>query len=185
KNDAEPVIDTDGNPLLHRGKYYIMPSNWGPPGGGLRLGKTRNLNCPVTVLQDYNEAINGLPVKFNIREILPRTIFTDTELNIEFTEKPNCAENRAWSLFKGDDRGHKARVGIGGSNGHPGGEMLRGGFYGEQHGLRNGTYKLVFCRDGSSTCLDVGRYGNREGRRLGLSEAGELGVGFEKAGGGN
>nr|6JBP_B Chain B, Kunitz-type trypsin inhibitor-like 2 protein [Mucuna pruriens] len=163
---AEPVIDTDGNPLHRGGKYYIMPSIWGPPGGGLRLGKTENLNCPVTVLQDYSEVINGLPVEFNIRGILPRTIFTDTELNIEFTEKPNCAENSRWSLFE-DDKIHKAYVGIGDSEDHPDQEMLSGSFYIKKHGLRNNTYKLVFCRDGSSTCSDIGRYDNNEdGRRL-------------------
>ncbi|RDX60987.1 Kunitz-type trypsin inhibitor-like 2 protein, partial [Mucuna pruriens] len=46
KNDAEPVFDVGGNPLQLGGKYYILPAIRGPPGGGVRLGKTENSNCP-------------------------------------------------------------------------------------------------------------------------------------------
>lgn len=79
-NNVEQVLDTNGNPIFPGGTYYIMPAMFGPPGGGLKLSKTGNSDCPVTVLQDYSEVFHGLPVKFNIPGISPGIIFTGTSL---------------------------------------------------------------------------------------------------------
>lgn len=76
--DVEQVVDISGNPIFPGGTYYIMPSTWGAAGGGLKLGRTGNSNCPVTVLQDYSEIFRGTPVKFSIPGISPGIIFTGT-----------------------------------------------------------------------------------------------------------
>ncbi|XP_061351738.1 kunitz-type trypsin inhibitor-like 2 protein [Gastrolobium bilobum] len=166
-DDVEQVLDINGNPIFPGGKYYILPAIFGPPGGGVRLGKTGNSKCPVTVLQDYSEVIKGLPVKFSIPGISPGIIFTGTPLDIAFEKKPNCAESSKWLVFV-DNHIQKACVGIGGPEDHPGEQTLSGKFHIQKY--KRG-YKLVFCVSGSPTCLDIGRFDNGEGgRRLNLTE---------------
>jgi len=58
--------------------------------GGLTLNKIGNLELPVTVLQ--NIAVTGLRVKFSILKIRTSNILTGTDLKIESTKKPDCAE---------------------------------------------------------------------------------------------
>ncbi|KAJ1417259.1 Proteinase inhibitor I3, Kunitz legume [Sesbania bispinosa] len=166
-DDVEQVLDINGNPIFPGGKYYILPAIRGPAGGGVKLAKTGDSKCPVTVLQDYLEVVNGLPVKFSIPGISPGIIFTGTPLEIEFIKKPNCAESSKWLVFVDNDI-QKACVGIGGPEDHPGKQTLRGTFNIQKY--RFG-YKLGFCVTGSPTCLDIGRYDNGEGgSRLNLTE---------------
>ncbi|NP_001266050.1 kunitz-type trypsin inhibitor-like 2 protein-like precursor [Cicer arietinum] len=167
--DVEQVLDINGNPIFPGGKYYILPAIRGPPGGGVRLDKTGDSECPVTVLQDYKEVINGLPVKFVIPGISPGIIFTGTPIEIEFTKKPNCAESSKWLIFV-DDTIDKACIGIGGPENYSGKQTLSGTFNIQKYGSGFG-YKLGFCVKGSPICLDIGRYDNDEGgRRLNLTE---------------
>ncbi|RDY09568.1 Kunitz-type trypsin inhibitor-like 2 protein, partial [Mucuna pruriens] len=168
-DDVEQVLDIKGNPIFPGGTYYIVPAIRGPPGGGVRLGKTGNSKCPVTVLQDYSELVNGLPVKFTIPGISPGIIFTGTTLEIEFAEKPWCAESSKWVVFV-DNEIQKACVGIGGPQGHPGQQTFGGTFHIQKYGFG---YKLVFCITGSPTCLDIGKFDAQRGeggRRLNLTE---------------
>ncbi|RDY00730.1 Kunitz-type trypsin inhibitor-like 2 protein, partial [Mucuna pruriens] len=116
--------------------------------------------------------INGIPVEFNIPGVNPGVIFTGvTPLDIEFTKKPNCAENSQWSLFE-DNKIEETYVGIGGPGNHPGQQMLSGMFRIQKYGPQKyNSYKLVFCPDASSTCSNIGRYDNEEGgRRLVLTQ---------------
>ncbi|CAI8593515.1 unnamed protein product [Vicia faba] len=117
-NFVEQVLDVNGNPIFPGGRYYILPAIRGPPGGGLRLAKTGNSECEVTVLQDHHQVITGLPVKFSIPGISPGIIFTGTPIEIAFAEKPNCAESSKWLIFV-DDVVQKACVGIGGPENYP------------------------------------------------------------------
>nr|BBO25484.1 Kunitz-type protease inhibitor [Apios americana] len=168
-DDVEQVKDINGKPIFPGGTYYIMPAIMGPPGGGVRLGQTGNSECPLTVLQNYAEVDFGLQVKFKIPGISPGIIFTGTQLEIEFAEKPRCAESSKWSVFV-DNEIQKACVGIGGPEGHPGQQTFSGTFHIEKHRLG---YKLVFCMTGSPTCLDIGRFDANKGeggRRLNLTE---------------
>ncbi|XP_058773500.1 kunitz-type trypsin inhibitor-like 2 protein [Vicia villosa] len=159
-NFVEQVLDVNGNPIFPGGKYYILPTIRGPSGGGLRLGKTGNSECEVTVLQDHNEVNNGVPVKFSIPEISPGIIFTGTPIEIEFTEKPNCAESSKWLLFV-DDVFQKACVGIGGPENYPDFKTLSGTFNIEKHESGFG-YRLGYCVKDSPTCLDIGRSDGNE-----------------------
>ena len=62
-------------------------------------------------------------------------------------------------------------MGIGGPQDHPHQQIVSGTFNIQKNKIR---YKLVFCVTGSSTCLDIGVYDNRDlgehGRRLVLTE---------------
>ena len=165
--DSQQVLDINGNPIFPGREYHILPAIRGPPGGGVRLGSTGNSRCPVTVLQDYSEVVNGLPVKFTIPGVSTGEIFEGTPLEIEFTKKPNCAESSKWMVFV-DNEIQKACVGIGGPEDHPGQQTFPGTFSIQNYEFG---YKLVFCVAGSPTCLDIGRYDNGEGgRRLNLTE---------------
>jgi len=78
---SEQVFDTNGNPMFPGGKFYIMPAQFGAT-GGLRLAKTENSKCPLTVLQDYSDVVNGLPVKFIRLEAGIDIISTNIPLDI-------------------------------------------------------------------------------------------------------
>lgn len=169
-NFVEQVLDVNGNPIFPGGKYYILPAIRGPAGGGLRLAKTGNSECDVTVLQDYHEVINGVPVKFSIPGISPGIIFTGTSIEIEFTKRPNCAESSKWLIFV-DDVIQKACVGIGGPENYPDFKTLSGTFNIEKHESEFG-YRLGYCVKDSPTCLDIGRSDGNEdegGSRLNLT----------------
>ncbi|WVZ14559.1 hypothetical protein V8G54_012125 [Vigna mungo] len=62
----ERVLDVSRNPLETYLHYYIVPAIIGPEGGGLKLAKTGNSDCPLTVLQDKSELYQGKSVKFSI-----------------------------------------------------------------------------------------------------------------------
>ena len=166
--DAQQVLDAFGNPLVPGGEYYMVPAIFGPPGGGVRLGMTGNSRCPVTVLQDYSEVVNGMAVKFSIPGESTGEIFTGTPLEIEFTKKPKCAESSKWVVFVDSDI-QQAYVGIGGPEDHPDQQTLNGTFRIQK---QNYGYKLVFCVTRLPTCFDIGRFDNRAegGRRLVLTD---------------
>nr|P81726.1 RecName: Full=Subtilisin inhibitor CLSI-II; Contains: RecName: Full=Subtilisin inhibitor CLSI-III [Canavalia lineata] len=162
-NDVDVVMDASSKPIFPGGEYYIMPAIWGPPGGGVRLAKTRNSDCPVTVLQDYGEVIFGQPVKFTLPGRGSGLIITNTPVE-EFIKKPECASSSKWSVFV-DDEIEKACVGIGGHEDHPGEQVFSGTFTIQKSRTPYNSYKLVFCESDSSTCSDIGRYDNNEGGR--------------------
>ncbi|XP_015966026.1 kunitz-type trypsin inhibitor-like 2 protein [Arachis duranensis] len=164
---AQQVLDSNGNPIFPGREYYILPAIFGPPGGGVKLATTGNSKCPVTVLQDYSEVVNGISVKFTIPGVSTLEIYEGTPLEIEFTKKPKCADSSKWIIFV-DNEIAKACVGIGGPEDHPGQQTFPGTFSIKKYKFG---YKLVFCVAGSPTCLDIGRFDNGEGgRRLNLTE---------------
>ncbi|CAL5184981.1 unnamed protein product [Lathyrus oleraceus] len=74
-NAVQQILDTNGNPILPDGEYYIFPAGSNPKRGGLRLGRTDISRCQLTVLQ--NDGITGLPVKFTIPGNITARILTE------------------------------------------------------------------------------------------------------------
>ncbi|QCD95075.1 Kunitz inhibitor ST1-like [Vigna unguiculata] len=97
-DDAEQVVDKDGDPLEPSRQYYIFPSFFGPAGGGVKYARTANSECPLTVFQEYSQFYRGNPVKFTVAgDTDTSDIFTGTEVEIEFVDKPRCAESSKWT----------------------------------------------------------------------------------------
>ncbi|CAJ2667006.1 unnamed protein product [Trifolium pratense] len=152
-NAVQQVFDTNGNPVVSGKQYFIFPAADNPKKGGLTLNKVGDdSKCPVTVLQ--NNAITGLPVKFTIPESTTDNIVTGTDLDIEFTEKPDCAESSKWLLFV-DGNNQQSYVGIGGPSNYPGVEIISGKFLVVKHG-KDGSYKIGFCLDSTGDCGYLG-----------------------------
>ncbi|ESW24426.1 hypothetical protein PHAVU_004G129900 [Phaseolus vulgaris] len=179
--DGEQVLDINGKPISPGLTYYIIPTMRGPGGGGLKLGQTGNSQCALTVLQDPFANFRGIPVKFTIPGDSSGIIFTGTELEIEFVEKPECSESSKWLVFL-DEAIQKACVGVGGAEGHPGQQTYAGKFHIQKY--YQFSYKLVFCITGTPTCLDIGRFNahnGEEGKRLSLTEHEGFNLGFVEA----
>lgn len=176
---TEQVRDSNGNPIFFSSRFYIKPSIFGAAGGGVKLGETGNSSCPLTVLQDYSEVVNGLPVKFSTdAEVFIDLISTDTSrVDIVFPEKPECAESSKWLLIEDDFP--RPWVGIGGIEDYIGKHIIDGKFKIVKHGFG---YKLVFCPTFTAPpglCHDIGRYDDKNGRRLILTEDDPYEVVFE------
>jgi len=164
-SNDEQVLDTNGNPLIPGGEYYIFPATQDPCKGGLRIAKTGDSKCPITILQ--NENITGLPVKFTIQGISNDVILTGTDLQIEFTKKPNCVKSSQWLMFLDYDAS-TFNVIIGAFNPEiP--EVLSDTFYIQKY---ENAYKLGVCIDdfGKQNCLDIMRWNNSKdgGSRLSM-----------------
>jgi hypothetical protein len=153
-NAVQQVFDTNGNPVVSGKQYFIFPATDNPKKGGLTLNNVGDddSKCPVTVLQ--NNAITGLPVKFTIPQTTTDNIVTGTDLDIEFTEKPDCAESSKWLLVT-DDNTQQSYVGIGGPANYPGVELISGKFLVVKHGT-GGSYKIGFCLDSTGDCGYLG-----------------------------
>ncbi|CAK8532382.1 unnamed protein product [Lathyrus sativus] len=182
-NNAAPsqVVDTNNNPLIHGNQYFIFPATDKPSTGGLTLNKISDSECPLTVLQ--NNAIAGIPVKFTIPESTTGNILTGTDLDIEFTKKPNCAESSKWLLFV-DNTTQLNCVGIGGPENYHGVETVGGKFLIAKHGS-GGVYRLGFCLDSTGDCgyLGLKKFGSEEGgARLVLTVTNAYSVVFVDAG---
>ncbi|NP_001265999.1 triosephosphate isomerase 1 precursor [Cicer arietinum] len=162
-NAIEQVLDTNGNPLIPGDEYYIFPASDNPKTGGLTLNKISDAECPVTVLQ--NNATRGLPVKFTLSgsNNTGNNILTNTDLEIEFTKKPNCVESSKWIVFV-DDFTPQGCVGIGGPENHLGLEILNGKFLIVRH-ASGYVYRFGFCLDVSGDCglLGLNTFDSREG----------------------
>jgi len=124
-NAAKQVLDIHGTPLIPGSQYYIFPASEDPSSGGLGLilNKVGNLRCPVTVLK--NNDMIGLPVKFTVLGSSTGNILTGTDLEIEFTKKPDCAASSKWLMFHDHDT-KLTCVGIGGPTNYPGIETNSG-----------------------------------------------------------
>ncbi|WJX66756.1 hypothetical protein P8452_51283 [Trifolium repens] len=64
-DDGRYIIDTNFLPVHPDGRYYIIPSLYGISSGRVKLEKTGDSKCPVTVLeQDFTDE-RGIAVKFS------------------------------------------------------------------------------------------------------------------------
>ncbi|CAJ2665966.1 unnamed protein product [Trifolium pratense] len=142
-SNDEQVLDTNGNPIILGGEYYIFPATLDHHKGGLRLAKTGDSKCPDTILQNLN--ITGLPVKFTIPNISNGIILIGTKFDIEFTKKPNCVKSSKWLIvydYYEDDQ-LIFYFGIGDPESKPE-TSIPGIFYIEKY---ENAYKIVFCND--------------------------------------
>jgi len=181
-NGAKQVLDIHGTPLIPGSQYYIFPASENPNSGGLTLDKVGDLECPVTVLQ--NNAMIGLPVKFTVTENNTGNILTGTDLEIEFTKKPDCAESSKWLMFV-DHNTQLSCVGIGGAINYPGIETISGKFLIVKHGSGH-VYRLGFCLDLTGDCGYIGlqMFNSEEGgSRLFLTAIDSYSVVFVEANG--
>ncbi|CAK8532502.1 unnamed protein product [Lathyrus sativus] len=176
--DGSGIIDTNFFPVHPDGRYYIVPSYFVIRSGRLKLVKTGDSNCPVTVLEEDFTSDRGTSVKFSIIGT-SYDILTGTPIEIEFTKKPDCVESSKWLVFV-DKAIQKSCVGIGGPENYPGMEILNGTFNIQKNGLS--TYKFVFCVSGYNTCSNIGWYKNGEdGARLILTDKPISGFSFYEA----
>ncbi|CAK8532487.1 unnamed protein product [Lathyrus sativus] len=159
-DDGVPIIDTGLVAVHPYSRYFIVPSFFGIRSGRLKLVKTGDSNCPVTVLEEDFTSDRGTSVKFSIIGT-SYDILTGTPIEIEFTKKPDCVESSKWLVFV-DKAIQKSCVGIGGPENYPGMEILNGTFNIQKYG-GGFVYKFVFCVDGSNTCSDIGWFNNGEG----------------------
>ena len=94
--NAEPVLEINGDPLVPGSEYYVLPF-LSALGGGLRLAKIGNSNCPVDIVQEPRDHW-GQTLLFTP---LPKIglILTDTPLSVSFAKTPNCApKSSKWIL---------------------------------------------------------------------------------------
>ncbi|WJX45406.1 hypothetical protein P8452_32288 [Trifolium repens] len=138
----EQLADLNGNPIFYSTHFYIMPSIFGAAGGGLKLGETGKLTCPLTVLQDYSEVIN---------------------------EKPECAESSKWVVVEDDDF-PRPYVGIGGIEDNKGKRIINGSFKIVKHGFGYKIVFCPRFTAPPGLCFDIGRHDDENGRRLILTE---------------
>ncbi|XP_058754362.1 kunitz-type trypsin inhibitor-like 1 protein [Vicia villosa] len=162
-NTAAPsqVVDSNGNPLTYGNQYFIFPASDNPSIGAPTLNKISDSECPLTVLQ--NNAKLGIPVKFTAAESTTGNILTGTDLEIEFTEKPSCAERSQWMVFV-DNTTQLSCIGIGGPGNYRGVKTTCGKFLIAKHGS-GGVYRLGFCLDNDGDCgyLGLKDFGGEEG----------------------
>ncbi|XP_027927536.1 chymotrypsin inhibitor 3-like [Vigna unguiculata] len=59
---AQPVTDGNGNIVKNGGRFYILPSGLGAPGGGIRALQTDNETIPLSVVQSPFKGDIGLPI---------------------------------------------------------------------------------------------------------------------------
>ncbi|KAJ1431308.1 Proteinase inhibitor I3, Kunitz legume [Sesbania bispinosa] len=157
------VKDIKGNPIFSGSKIYIVSAIRGAGGGGVTLGQIGESTCPVTVVQEPIDIWRGLPLHFDVPGFSPGPgiIFTNvTALNIEFEEKPECAESSKWVVVAEIGKIFPQQwVGIGGVGDHPGKKIIDGKFYIQIY--EDWAYKLVFCSTNGHVCSNIGRFERR------------------------
>ncbi|XP_014511584.1 chymotrypsin inhibitor 3-like [Vigna radiata var. radiata] len=133
---AKLVKDWSGNTVS--GTFYILPSLFGAPGGGIRRFPTGNESFPLSVVQSPFKDDKGLPV--TISPIVPgRYRSVGEEVSISFDYTP-AGTSLFWTAVKGFPEG--TLVKIGGYYPNP----IIGSFYIRKSifGLEN-SYNLLFC----------------------------------------
>ncbi|KAI4353697.1 hypothetical protein L6164_002653 [Bauhinia variegata] len=166
---AQFVYDTDSNPLNNGGSYHIVPVFRGR-GGGLKLAKTGNETCPLTVVQARSDLDPGLPANL-ASPVFSLDITEGIPLFISFAEVPDCVPKPSqWGAVKEFPIGWPVEVAS-----H---ETVHGPFRIEKYDkYGSNDYKLVFCRREDSVCGDLGIHN----RRLVVRDGNPFIVHFQKA----
>ena len=170
--DASPeaVLDIDGKKLRAGVNYYILPVFRGR-GGGLTLGNLQSEKCPLNVVQEQLEVMNGFPTTFHPVNPKKGVVRVSTDLNVQFEASTICVTSTVWKLDKFDESTGQWLVTIGGSRGNPGVETVDNWFKIEKHGK---DYKLVFCPTVCNfckvMCRDIGIFFKNGERALALSD---------------
>ncbi|KVI00176.1 kunitz trypsin inhibitor 2-like [Cynara cardunculus var. scolymus] len=178
--NPDPVLDLTGSTVRSALRYYVIPAIRGN-GGGVKLAPTTiNQTCPLDVVQENNELLNGLPLTF-----LPTntnkdgTIFESTDLNIKFSDATTCGRPAVWRV---EVSGGQRVVSSRGMVGNPGQETISNWFKIEKY---EDGYKVTFCPSVCNTCrpacADIGSTIAKNGRRSLVLNNVPLKVVFKKA----
>ncbi|XP_010693620.2 kunitz-type trypsin inhibitor alpha chain [Beta vulgaris subsp. vulgaris] len=100
------ILDTDGEPLVNGGQYYIIPQSAGIMGRGLTLiSKPDASPCPLHITRDKDETSLGIPV--TITSPFKVEFITDSvPINIVFKDTPNiCVQSLAWQMIPDETTG--------------------------------------------------------------------------------
>ncbi|GJU58808.1 zinc finger, CCHC-type containing protein [Tanacetum coccineum] len=168
QQSPDQVRDIDGNLVRSSAKYYILPVFRGR-GGGLTLAATRNISCPLDVVQENMELIKGLPLAFIPVNPKKGIIRESTDLNIIFSASSICIQSNVWML----DRYEGELIVTGnGKSGNPGPQTISNWFKIEKF---DKDYKLVFCPTVCNFCKvvcgDIGvKIAENGKRRLAISD---------------
>ncbi|RDX71191.1 Kunitz trypsin inhibitor 2, partial [Mucuna pruriens] len=165
----EPVLDISGQKLTTGVKYYILPVLRGK-GGGLKVASSGNNTCPLFVVQEKLEVLNGTPVTFTPYNAKDGVILTSTDLNIKsYVTSSTCDKPPVWKLLK-------VLTGVwflstGGVEGNPGIDTIVNWFKIEKAGKN---YVLSFCPSVckcQTLCRELGLYVGDDGNKhLSLSD---------------
>ncbi|KAK4283265.1 hypothetical protein QN277_000235 [Acacia crassicarpa] len=153
------VIDNDGEPLVPGQEYYITSAIRGAGGGGVFPVKTGDLSsCEYSITQASSDLDRGTLVKFHVSGVSTDKIYLGwTFLEIDFVEKPTCAESSKWAAAPNYAGSSLYRLVIGDTKSVSG--------YFQIQGLNSFSYKLVFCPGSVKvvppTCYDIGMETNR------------------------
>ncbi|ESW24531.1 hypothetical protein PHAVU_004G138500 [Phaseolus vulgaris] len=165
----EPVVDTSGQKLRTGVKYYILPVFRGR-GGGLTVSSSGNNTCPLFVVQEKPEVLNGTPVTFTPYNAKSGVILTSTDLNIKsYGTTTSCDKPPVWKLLK-------VLTGVwflstGGVEGNPGIDTIVNWFKIEK---AEKDYVISFCPSVckcQTLCRELGLYVGDDGNKhLSLSD---------------
>ncbi|XP_027335227.1 trypsin inhibitor B-like [Abrus precatorius] len=167
---AGVVVDTDGNPIINGGAYYISPVIWAV-GGGIGYAKTGNETCPLSVVVE-NELSPGLPIRISSPfKIL--YINTGLPLDLAFTAVPKCAPTPSkWTVVEGLPHGPVVKL--------TGYDHTVNGWFLIEKGEIDFAYKLRFCEINTDKCGYVGTHVQGFHKTLVLKEKNPLLVVFRK-----
>ncbi|KAK7291301.1 hypothetical protein RIF29_06320 [Crotalaria pallida] len=169
----EPVVDISGQKLRTGVKYYILPVFRGR-GGGLTIASSGNNTCPLYVVQEKLEVLNGQPVTFTpSKPNKDGVILTSTDLNIKSflttSEKTTCDQPLVWKLLK--ELTGVWFLSTGGVEGKPGIDTIVNWFKIEKDGE---DYVLSFCPsvcNCQTLCRSLGLFPYNDGNKhLALSD---------------
>lgn len=97
------MLDISGQKLKTGVKYYILPVTRGKSGGLTVSSTDANNTCPLFVVQEKLETLNGTPVTFTpYNNPKDGVILTSTDLNIRsyVTKTTTCDKPPVWKLLK-------------------------------------------------------------------------------------
>ncbi|OMO92715.1 Proteinase inhibitor I3, Kunitz legume [Corchorus olitorius] len=168
---AEPVLDTDGEPLRPGIEYYAVTNG---PSGGLSLSPPgSSQSCPYNVIIELTSQNYGHPVTFKSLEPSVTTIGTSVALNMVSVldeDSNQCPDQSlAWKVSENPSTG-KWDVTTGGTVGNP--DASASQFQIVPLGAR-GSYAFTFCPPGCSCkLLSITSVAGDEEARLGVSTSG-------------
>ncbi|XP_073280633.1 miraculin-like [Primulina huaijiensis] len=145
--EADPVLDLDGNKLQTGTSYYFIPSF--RPGGGVTIYPTADKNCTNGVAQLVFGV--GLPVTFAYGETDPDVVRVSTNLTISFS--PGILYSPAvWKVDEYDPAGEKNLITSGEIDSN---EASINRWFQIRKDLFPGYYKFVFCPKFCESCTQI------------------------------